>query len=125
MGQLLVALQTLHTITIDDLAFSNPDLHAEYLNLVNLLIELIRELGNCNNSLLRSTSLDEKYDTNTSEAYLDLAISDGIESYYSRIYIHKNQKFIVETNGSGKSAVTAEDVMNLICQKVSQLNFVK
>lgn len=120
-----MALQTLHTITIDELAFSNPELHSEYLNLVNHLIELIRELAKRNDALTQSSSLNEQYDIHNNEAYLDLVISDGKGSYNSHIYIHKNQKFIVEVDGSGNSASTAEEVMDLIHKQVSKLNWIK
>lgn len=119
-----MALQTLHTITIDELAFSNPELHAEYLNLVNLLIELIRELAKRDDDLTQSSGLSEKYDIKTSEAYLDLVISNGKNSYNSRIYIHKNQKFIVEVNGSGNSAGSAKEVMDLIHKQVAKLSWI-
>ncbi len=119
-----MALQTLHTITIDDLAFSNPELHVEYLNLVNHLIELIRNLAKTNDELTHSSSLSEKYDIKTSEAYLDLVISNGQNSYNSRIYIHKNKKFIVEVNGSGNSAGTAEEVMDLMHKQVASLGWI-
>ncbi len=120
-----MALQTLHTITIDELAFSNPELYVEYLNLVNHLIELIRNLAKTNDELTHFSSLSEKYDTNTSEAYLDLVISDSKGSYNSRIYIHKNQKFIVEVSGSGNSAGTAEEVMDLIRMQVAKSTWIK
>lgn len=119
-----MALQTLHTITIDELAFSNPELHVEYLNLVNHLIELIRDLAKRNDGLTQSSSLSEKYDIKTSEAYLDLVISNGKNSYNSRIYIHKNQKFIVEVNGSGNSAGTAKEAMDLIHKQVAKLSWI-
>ena len=119
-----MALQTLHTITIDELAFSNPELHVEYLNLVNHLIELIRNLAKTNDELTHFSSLSEKYDIKTSEAYLDLVISNGKNSYNSRIYIHKNQKFIFEVNGSGNSAGTAEEVMDLIHKQVAKLSWI-
>ena len=120
-----MALQTLHAITIDDLAFSNPELHAEYLNLVNHLIEFIRGLAKSSASLSPSSILAEKYDTNTNEAYLDPVIADGKHSYNSRIYIHKNEKFIVELNGSGKSTVTAEEVLDLIRKQVAKLDWIQ
>lgn len=119
-----MALQTLHTITIDELAFSNPELHVEYLNLVKHLIELIRNLAKSNDELAQSSSLSEKYDIKTSEAYLDLVISNGKNSYNSRVYIHKNQKFIVEVNGSGNSAGSAEEVMDLIHKQLDKLSWI-
>jgi hypothetical protein len=109
-----MALQTLHAITIDDLAFSNPGLHAQYLNLVNHLIEFIRELVKSNNTLSQSSSLSEKYDTNSNEAYLELVISDGKERFISLIYIHQTKNLLVTLNDTRKSATTAEHALNII-----------
>jgi hypothetical protein len=118
-------LHALHTITVDELAINNPDLHLEYLSLVNHLIDLIRELANKNSKLMPSSSLTERYDTNSNEAYLELVLSDGVNSYCSHIYFHKNnQKFVVGNGGSGKPATVANEVIDTVFTQISKLSWI-
>ncbi|OLY97506.1 hypothetical protein [Polynucleobacter sphagniphilus] len=101
-------MHTLHNITVYELAINNPDLHSEYLSLVNNPMDLIRELANKNSKLMPSSSLTERYATNSNEAYLELILSDDSNNYCSNIYIHKNnQKFAVGNYGSGKLTTAA------------------
>jgi hypothetical protein len=118
-------LHALHTITVDELAINNPDLHLEYLSLVNHLIDLIRELANKNSKLMPSSSLTERYDTNSNEAYLELILSDGSNNHCSHIYIHKNNtKFIVGNCGSGKPATAANEAMDTVINQISKLGWI-
>lgn len=118
-------MHALHTITVDELAINNPSLHLEYLSLVNHLIDLIRELANKNSKLMPSSSLTERYDTNSNEAYLELVLNDGANSYCSHIYIHKNnQKFVVGNRGSGKPATAANEVIDTVFTQISKLNWI-
>ena len=116
-----MALQTLHTITVDDLALTNPALHAEYVILVTKLIDKLRELSKQNSSILTSSGLTEKYDTNSNEAYLDLILSNERDSFSARIYIHQLKYFLIEVNGIGKLANTAEDVLNIADEGLSKI----
>lgn len=116
-----MALQTLHTITVDDLAFTNPELHAEYVILVTKLIDKLREFSKKNRSIASSSSLTEKYDTNSNEVYLDLILSNGRDSFSARIYIHQLKYFLIEVNGMGKLANTAEDVLNITDTGLSKI----
>lgn len=118
-------MHALHTIIVDELAINNPDLHLEYLSLVNHLIDLIRELANKNSKLMPSSSLTERYDTNSNEAYLELILSDGFNSYCSHIYIHKNnQKFVIGNRGSGKPATAANQIIGAVLSQISKLNWI-
>ena len=118
-------MHTLHTITTDELALDNPVLHSEYLSLVNHLIDLIRDLANKNSKLMPSSSLTERYDTNSNEAYLELVLNDGSNRYCSHIYIHKsNQKFIVGYCGSGMPATAANEVIDAVIVQIKKLGWI-
>lgn len=118
-------VHTLHTITVDQLQNNNPDLHSEYLKAVDCLISFVRELAQNNPKLVPSTSLNECYNTNTHEAYLNLTLNDGSNSHEIHIYIHQNnQKFMVGLNGSGLATKTADEIMAIINQSTKQLAWV-
>ena len=114
-------LQTLHTLAIDDLAFSNSALHTEYIKLVNNLIEIIRDLTSKNKLFLSGSSLSEKYDTNSNEPYLDLLITDENYRYNSRIYIHKNQTFLIKNNQLSIKTNSADEVLNALRIDISDI----
>lgn len=118
-------MHVLHTITVDELQNNNPDLHFEYLKAVENLISFLRELAANNPNLMPSTSLNECYDTNTHEAFLNLTISDGKNNHETHIYIHQNdQRFMIGLNGGGLAAKTADEIMAVINHMINKLNWV-
>ena len=118
-------MHTLHTITVDELQNNNPDLHSEYLKAVDCLITFIRELAENNPRLIPSTSLNECYNTNTHQAYLNLTLNDGSNNHETHIYIHQNnQKFMVGMNGDGLPAKTADEIMTLVNDRTDQLAWI-
>lgn len=118
-------LQTLHTLAVDELAISNPTLYSEYLNLVNELIELIRNLVEQNPNLASFSCLTEKYDTNSNQAYLDLVINDQISRLQIHIYLHKDLKqFIIGLDGMGKSTRSSSESLNVIEEEIKKYKWV-
>jgi hypothetical protein len=118
-------MHTLHTITVDQLQNNNPDLHYEYLKAVDCLISFVRELVQNNPKLVPSTSLNECYNTNTHEAYLNLTLNDGSNYHEIHIYIHQNnQKFMVGLNGDGLATKTSDEIMAIINQRINQLTWI-
>lgn len=118
-------LQTLHTLAVDELATSNPALYSEYLNLVNELIELIRNLVEQNPNLASFSCLTEKYDTNSNQAYLDLVINDQISRLQIHIYLHKDLKqFMIGLDGIGKSTSSSSESLNVIEEEIKKYKWV-
>jgi len=118
-------LHALHTITVDELQNHNPELHSEYLKVVDCLIDFVRNLVQCNPKLAPSSSLNECYNTNTHEAYLNLTLNDGINNHETHIYIHQDKKkFMIGLNGGGLPSKTANEIMAIVNQRTSQLSWV-
>ena len=118
-------MHALHTITVDELQNTNPELHSEYLKVVDYLISFVRELAQNNFKLAPSSSLNECYNTNTHEAYLNLTLNDGDNNHETHIYIHQNnKKFMIGLNGGGLEAKTADEIMAIVNQRTNQLSWV-
>ena len=118
-------MHALHTIAVDELQNNNPDLHSEYLRAVDRLISFVRDLVQNNPKLIPSSSLNERYNTNTHEAYLDLTLSDGSNKHETHIYIHQNnKKFMIGLDGGGLEAKTADAIMAIVNHRTNQLSWV-
>ena len=118
-------MHAIHAITVDELAHHNPALHFEYQTAVTQLIELIRSLVDKNNNLIQTTYLNECFDTNANEAYLDLAIGDGNNAWHIHVYLHSdNKKFMIGLNGNGTPVSTANQIIEIINSKINQLSWI-
>ena len=118
-------MHTLHSIAVDELQNNNPELHSEYLKAVDCLINFVRDLVQNNPKLIPSSSLNERYNTNTHEAYLDLTLSDGSNKHETHIYIHQNnKKFMIGLDGGGLEAKTADEIMTIVDQRTNQLSWI-
>ena len=118
-------MHTLHSITIDELQSNNSELHSEYLKVVDCLIDFVRNLVKNNPKLIPSSSLNECYNTNTHEAYLNLILNDGVNNHETHIYIHQNnKKFMIGLNGDGLASKTSDEIMAIVNHRINQLTWV-
>ncbi|OYY21382.1 MULTISPECIES: hypothetical protein [unclassified Polynucleobacter] len=114
-----MANSALHAITIEELRHSDPNFHREYCKLVEGITNLIREIAKSHPNELDYTSFIESYDRASNEPVLQIVIGSGKNEVYLHIYIHQNKYFVIGKSGSGKSAKTASQALEIIATSLS------
>ena len=113
-----MANSALHAIKVEELRTSNPLFYQEYCKLIEGLSSEIREIASQHADTMDYTSFTESYDRASHEPVLQIVIGTHKTNLYIRIYIHKENYFVINNSDSAQVAKNAQQALELIAQKI-------
>ena len=114
-----MANSALHAIAIAQLQELDPNFYAQYCTLVDSITRLIQNIAKAHPNDLDYTSFTESYDRASAEPVLQVVIGAQKNEKFVHIYIHKEKYFVIGKSGSGQTARTADQAINIIAQMLS------
>lgn len=116
-----MASSTLHAIAVAELKHTQPAFYDEYCELVQKISELIRDLADQHAESLGFTSFTETFDRASNEPVLQIVIGANKKELYLHVYIHKDHHFVIGKSGSGQTANTAKQAIEIIQDKLREI----
>ena len=113
-----MANSALHAVTVLELRQSNPLFYQEYCKLIEGISNQIRGISKQCSDTLDYTSFTESYDRASHEPVLQIVIGTHKTNLYIRIYIHKENYFVLDKSEGSQIAKNAQEVLELIAQKI-------
>lgn len=109
-----MAQNILHHMALEELKHKNLSLYNEYNVLFDGLVKLMRQVFLKNEELRKLSNLSQLYNMATKQAFVEMLIHHGPQTYRKHFHIQHNQQFTVGIQGEGLQLLTAEDCLNHI-----------
>jgi len=110
-----MAQNILHHMALEELKAKNMVLYNEYTLLFDGLVKLMRQVFQKNEELRKLSNLSQLYNMQEHQAFIEMLIHHGNQTYRKHFYIAKDKKqFILGLNGEGSSFPTAESCLKKI-----------
>ena len=116
-----MASSTLHAIAVAELKHTQPAFYDEYCALVQEISGLIRDLADQHSESLGFTSFTETFDHASNEPVLQIVIGVNKNEFYLHVYIHQDHHFVIGKSGSGQSANTAKQAIEIIKKQLDKI----
>lgn len=113
-----MAQNILHYMALEDLKNKNLLLYNEYNLLFDGLVKLMRQVFLKNEELRKLSNLSQLYNMATQQAFIEMLIHHGSQTYRKHFHIQQDQQFVVGIQGEGLPLLTAKDCLNQITDEL-------